>query len=136
MREFYQQQLKLAAHLGQGCFTHDFLAVLMTNTPTTETMNLVDQLQSHEFGEQIDLLKLWAKARLNRLMSVKQLCMCLPASQHNEQKEEAKPTEEQKLRQELVQTIKVLEEKSSRIIKKLTAAMDQQVARLITSCKD
>ena len=65
MREFYQQQLKnqpmkLATHLGQGCFTHDFLAVLMTNTPTTETMNLVDQLQSHEFGKQIDLLKLWA----------------------------------------------------------------------------
>merc|ERR1712030_96502 len=78
MREFYQQQLKdqpmkLAALLVQGCFTHDFLAVLMTNTPTTETMNLVDQLQSHEFGEQIDLLKLWAKARQNRLMSMKNL---------------------------------------------------------------
>ena len=82
MREFYQQQLKdqpmkLAAHLGQGCFTHDFLAVLMTNTPSMETMNLVDQLQSHEFGKQIDLLKMWAKDRLNRLMSMKNLTITM-----------------------------------------------------------
>ena len=37
MREFYQQQLKdqpmkLAMHLSQGCFTQDFLAVLLMNT--------------------------------------------------------------------------------------------------------
>ena len=38
-----------------------------------ETMNLVDKLQSHEFGKQIDLLKIWAKERLNRLMSMKNL---------------------------------------------------------------
>ena len=43
MREFYQEQLKdqpmkLAAHLGQGCFTHDFLAVLLTNTLRSWTM--------------------------------------------------------------------------------------------------
>ena len=49
MKEYYQQQLKdqpmkVAALLGQGCFTHDFLAVLMTNTPTAETMNLVDKI--------------------------------------------------------------------------------------------
>ena len=47
MKEYYQEQLKdqpmkMAALLGQGCFTHDFLAVLMTNTPTAETMDLVD----------------------------------------------------------------------------------------------
>ena len=65
MREFYQEQfknqpMKLAAHLGQGCFTPDFLAVLLTNTPSMETMNLVDQLQSHEFSDQIHQLKTWA----------------------------------------------------------------------------
>ena len=49
-------------------------------------------------------------------------------TKHNEQKEEAKPTEKQKIRQELIETIKVLEEKSARIIKKLTAAMDQQIS--------
>ena len=43
MREFYREQfkhqpMKLAAHLGQGCFTHDFLEVLLTNTPPMETM--------------------------------------------------------------------------------------------------
>ena len=54
--------------------------------------------------------------------------MCLPASQHNEQKEEAKPTEKQKLRQEFLKAVEALEEKSSRIIKKLTAAMDQQIS--------
>ena len=78
MKEYYEEQLKdqpmkVAALLGQGCFTHDFLAVLMTNTPTAETMNLVDKIQSHTFSEQIDLLKLWAKARFNRLMSMKNL---------------------------------------------------------------
>ena len=69
--------MKLATHLGQGCFTHDFLVVLMTNTPSMETMNLVDQLQSHEFGKQIDLLKMWAKDRLNRLMSMKNLTITM-----------------------------------------------------------
>merc|ERR1712215_169153 len=78
MKEYYQEQLKdqpmkVAALLGQGCFTNDFLAVLMTNTPTVETMNLVDKIQSHSFSEQIDLLKLWAKARFNRLISMKNL---------------------------------------------------------------
>ena len=78
MKEYYQEQLKdqpmkMAALLGQGCFAHDFLAVLMTNTPTAETMDLMDKIQSHTFSEQINLLKLWAKSRFNRLMSMKNL---------------------------------------------------------------
>ena len=86
--------MKVAALLAQGCFTHDFLAVLMINTPTAETMNLVDKIQNYNFSEQIDLLKLWAKARLNKLISMKSLTLVLGDL------EKAKPTEKQELRQE------------------------------------
>ena len=105
----------------------------MMNTPSMETTSLVYRLTQYEFSKQISLLKIWAKDRLNKLTSMKQLCMCLPVLQHNGQKEEAKPTEKQKLRQELVQTVKILEEKSSRIIKKLTAAMDQQISKKLAT---
>ena len=66
MKEFCQEQFKnqprkLAAHLAQGCFTHDFAACLIFQIPPMEMMNLVYQFQSHKLSEQIDRLKTWVR---------------------------------------------------------------------------